>query len=107
MIPLLVALSLSFPVRVSPEIPVTTPILGRASSPQTGVHIASNGAMALAVWNDERNGRVDVTACRVNPNGTPLDPTGFVLREGATVDDAFWNGSSFAVVTHTSIPSHD
>jgi hypothetical protein len=106
-IPLLVALSLSFPIRVSPEIPVTTPILGRAPSPQTGVRIASNGAMALAVWNDERNGRVDVTACRIDPKGTPLDPTGFVIRDAATVDDVFWNGSSFAVVTHTSLPSYD
>jgi len=63
------------------------------------LHVASNGSIALAVWNDDRRGPTDVTACRIAADGTPLDPTGIVIQPGSIVNDVFWTGSAFAVVT--------
>ncbi len=99
MLPLLIAAALSFPVPASPRIPVTTPLLGRPPAPQTALHVASNGSIALAVWNDPRNGRNDVTACRIGADGAPLDATGIVVQAGANAVDVFWTGTSFAVVS--------
>lgn len=98
MLTLLLAAALAFPAPASPPIPVSTPVLSRPPDWQYGTCVASNGSMALAVWNDRRNGD-DVTACRISADGTPLDPLGIVVRTGSEVTDVFWTGSSFAVVT--------
>lgn len=95
---LLFATALAFPIPAAPPIPVTTPVLGRPQSRQSGLRVASNGSIALAVWNDQRTGS-DVTAARVNADGMPLDPTGILIQADATLFDVFWTGSSFAVVT--------
>jgi hypothetical protein len=80
---------------------VTTPVLQRAPGWQYGLRVASNGSMALAVWNDQRHGDGvgDVTACRISADGTPMDPLGIVVRSGSEATDVFWTGRSFAVVT--------
>jgi hypothetical protein len=79
---------------------VSTPVFSAAAPfEQKGARVASNGSVALAVWNDQRNGRTDVTASRITLDGTPLDPTGIVIRAGTYVQDVFWNGQSFAVLT--------
>lgn len=72
---------------------------------QAGVRVASNGSVVLAVWNDGRTGRTDVTACRITPDGTPLDPTGIVVRARTEVRDVFWNGATFVVVTGPGMTS--
>lgn len=99
MVPLLLTLALVFPPSVSSQIPVSTPTLGRVPLSQTGLHIASNGSLALAVWNDSRTGKNEVMATRIDIDGTALDPSGIVVRENASVDDLFWNGKEFVVLT--------
>ncbi|HEY2323425.1 MAG TPA: hypothetical protein VGJ82_11250, partial [Thermoanaerobaculia bacterium] len=107
MIPFLVVLSLLFPARIAPEIPVTTPSLGRAPGLQDGLRVASNGSITLAAWVDGRSRSIDVFASRVDVTGKPLDPTGIVVREHASLDDVFWDGTDFVVVTTTSAGDHE
>ncbi len=99
MLTLFLAAALALPVPASPPIPVSAPVYGAAPFTRSGVRVASSGSIALAVWNDDRNGSTEVTASRVNADGMPLDPTGIVIREASEVRDVFWNGTSFAVVT--------
>jgi len=99
MLALFLAAAIAFPVPASSPIPVSTPVLGRPADAQFGLRVASNGSITFAVWNDRRNGGSDVTACRIAADGTLLDPVGLVLRTGSEVNDVFWTGSAFAVVT--------
>lgn len=103
MIPFLVALSLSFPIPTAPEIPVSAPVLGRAPFAQTNPRIVSSGSVALAAWSDVRSGSGDVIATRVAVDGTPLDNTGLVIRQHASLIDLFWNGTSFVAVTFAGL----
>jgi len=68
---------------------------------QDGLRVASSGSVTLAAWVDGRIRSVDVVASRVDVTGKPLDPTGIVLRHNAGLDDVFWDGTDFVVVTRT------
>jgi len=80
---------------------VSTPTLGRAPYNQNGLRVASSGSVTLAAWVDSRIRSVDVVASRVDVTGKPLDPTGIVLRHSAGLDDVFWDGTDFVVITNT------
>ena len=62
--------------------------------------VAFDGSNFLVVWTDGRNGSC-IYAARVAPQGTVLDPTGFVVSQGGS-DRRFpavgFDGANFFVV---------
>ena len=77
-------------------------MLRGAANDQRGLHVASSGSIALAAWNDARSRATGVIAARVDVTGKPLDPTGIVIRDNATLDDVFWDGADFVVITSST-----
>jgi len=73
LIPILFAL-------LSPDVPVTQPVLGAATNVHGGA-VATAGDRSLAVWMDFR-GSGDVYAARIDASGNVLDPAGIVLYHG-------------------------
>ena len=83
---------------ISPEVPVSDPVITAATFNQYGPQIATNGDISLAVWRDGRNGvsagRTEVS--RIAADGAPLDPLGIDIGESSFKAVA-WNGSAFVV----------
>src|SRR5207244_336680 len=98
----------SYPVArsslVSPEYPVSDPVLGDAPGNQVEPAAAFDGTNYLVVWDDERasaDGTKDIYGARVTPDGTVLDRVGFAISTAN--DDQFapavaFDGTNFLVV---------
>ena len=74
---------------------------------QTTVYLAYGGGVYLAVWTDNRSGR-HVYGARIRPNGTLLDPNGFLISSD-TVNQMMpalgTDGSKFLVTWQELGPS--
>ena len=68
---------------------------------QTSVAVASGGPGSFVVWRDLRNPTADIYGARVLPDGTVLDPGGFVVSS-APFDQSFpvaaYDGQDYVVV---------
>ncbi|HYU26484.1 MAG TPA: hypothetical protein VEO74_14840, partial [Thermoanaerobaculia bacterium] len=96
----LLAALLAFPVPQTPRIPISAPQFGAAPGNQLSPLIASNGTIALAVWQDQRasqNGSSSGFAARIAVDGSVLDPLGIALGSGIPLAVA-WDGNEFVVV---------
>ncbi|HEX2835486.1 MAG TPA: hypothetical protein VHW00_20915 [Thermoanaerobaculia bacterium] len=66
---------------------------------QFGGDISSGGSMALAVWNEWRNGSDRaIVASRIDAAGRSLDPLGIDLLPGTGLPRVAWNGTEWLVV---------
>jgi hypothetical protein len=96
-----------FGARVTPEGSVLDSagvVISCVANGQSLPRIASDGVNFLVVWQDDRNGGdYDIFGARVTPEGTVLDPSGFVISHAAyeqgspSVD---FDGANFLVVWH-------
>lgn len=81
---------------LGPELPISTPTIGRAYADQDQGAIASNGDQALVVWKDARGG---IYGARLDADGNVLDPAGFLIDSFATwFPSVAWNGTDYVVV---------
>jgi hypothetical protein len=91
--------------RVTPQGTVLDPagfVISPAANDQCTPSVAFDGANFLVVWQDDRSGSdYDICGARVTPQGTMLDPAGFVISQAAddqcTPSVAF-EGMNFLVV---------
>jgi hypothetical protein len=63
--------------------------------------IAFDGTNFLVVWQDDRSGYSDIYGARVTPQGTVLDPAGFVVSQAASYQQSpalAYDGANFLVV---------
>jgi hypothetical protein len=63
--------------------------------------VAFDGANFLVAWGDDRGGYSDIYGARVTPQGTVLDPSGFVISQAAGyryLPALGFDGASFLVV---------
>jgi hypothetical protein len=68
---------------VSPEHPVSDPVLGPASGAQDAPAVAFDGTNYLVVWDDYRSATsIGVFGARVSRTGVLLDPTGIAIATG-------------------------
>jgi hypothetical protein len=84
---------------ISPEVPVSDPVITAATFDQYAPQIATNGDISLAVWSDYRDGvfvRTEVS--RIAADGAPLDPFGIEIASTSDFKAVVWNGSAFVVV---------
>ena len=80
----------------------TSSALVPAPGSQTNAAIAFDGANFLVVWQDLRGGNYsDISGTRVTPDGTVLDPAGFVISQAPCdqrYPDVAFDGANFLVV---------
>jgi hypothetical protein len=90
--------------RVTPQGTVLDPssfVVSQATYSQWYPALGFDGANFLVVWQDYRSGSYDIYGARVAPQGTVLDPEGFVISQAA---DWQWfpalgfDGANFLVV---------
>jgi hypothetical protein len=77
-------------------IPVST-----ADSTQRNVSVAFDGNNYLVVWEDRRNGTIDIYGARVTAGGTVLDPDGIQITVAAGEQQSpsvAYDGTNFVVV---------
>ncbi|MCX6840825.1 MAG: hypothetical protein NTX53_00790, partial [candidate division WOR-3 bacterium] len=94
--------------RVTPQGTVLDPsgfVISQAASSQYGPALGFDGANFLVVWEDYRSGSggSDIYGARVTPQGTVLDPSGFVISQAAyeQLSPALgFDGANFLVVWH-------
>jgi hypothetical protein len=70
-------------VRLGPEMPLSTPVLGPAAAIQNAPAAASNGQDFLVGWQDGRRISSDIFVTRVRSDGTPVEPLGRHLGNGS------------------------
>jgi len=86
---------------VSPEFGVDRLAVGPAPGAQRAPAAAWDGAVYLAVWEDDRGGDADVYAARVSARGDVLDPAGIAVATGPAAQRAprgAFDGADFVVV---------
>jgi hypothetical protein len=73
--------------------------ISTAASWQASPAVAFDGANSLVVWHDLRSGSsADIYGARVTPQGTVLDPQGFVISQAANDPALCFDGANFLVV---------
>jgi len=86
-------------VPISPEAPLSDPVITMAAGGRHNAQVATNGDLSLAVWADDRAGAWEVDVARLAADGTPVDPFSVPIVSGT--DGRFgpvvWNGSAFVV----------
>lgn len=98
---LLSSVSLANAAILTPESPVSAPMLGAAHGGQFAPALTTNGKDFFAAWTDTRFGGRDVLGTRIDADARVLDAHGIALRPTGYQDhtaDAVWNGSSYIVV---------
>lgn len=103
---LCLALPLSAQIAAGPDRYASFPQLVPSRTAQQ-VDMASNGTLALVVWQETRGSYPDIYAARVDSEGNVLDPSGIQLSDTQNrVEDAphvIWDGEAF-LVTWVSRP---
>jgi hypothetical protein len=86
---------------VTPERPVSQRLFGAPAGDQRTLAVASNGAIAFAVWLDARRGgyQTDLYGARIDPAGVSLDPLGILIATSVSNGTVIWNGSAFVVIS--------
>lgn len=80
-----------------------TGLTSSAAGMRGELRLATGEGQALAVWTDDRAGTLDVWGARVLPDGTTLDPDGFLIAGGPSEQaspDVTWDGQHYRVLIH-------
>ena len=73
--------------------------ISQAAGGQFSPALAFDGANFLVVWHDYLHGIYsDICGARVTPQGTVLDPSGFVVSQGGAEPAVSFDGANFLVV---------
>src|SRR5205085_6729371 len=91
----------SFPVPLTAERAVSDVVRTSAAAPQTSPQAATNGAITLVAWIDNRGGGYAIYAARIDSAGNVLDPLGVRvwtdIQGGEQLNAVVWNGESFVI----------
>lgn len=98
-------------VTITPEQPVSDVAVGGARFGQLSSSVASDGQGYLVAWRDSymtgRGEIGDISAARLDADGTVLDPFGFDVSDGPYLEHApsiAWNNGVYLVVWAEQVP---
>ena len=98
-VPAQVLAEATYPLTVDPVVGPERAVTGPPPAPllQDGPQVAFDGTNYLVVWTDDRGGP-GIFGARVSPDGTVLDPTGFVVSSGGFRPALAFDGINYLVV---------